>query len=497
MKRLVAISAAIALTTAAPVLHAGKGGTPNGRPFQQINAQLDAHQALLDAHQAILDIHSMQIADLEGTTQALLADVAAIEAVLADHEARIQGNTSAIDGLLLDVTAIENAIAANSMRIDQNMTRLDGLEGEVDDFKAQVDADLATIEGDLARNRAELEGLLAQLESRVSANEADTAALRLDLIAAVSGLQQQIDALNALIQQVRSEIPSNADIETLIATNSVVTGLLADVAALSSAQTTLSTRLSTLEGDFDAEIEALRELIASLPTGGSAGGITDLAAFAQRVSSEAASIRAGVPSNFVFNYEGSRCYIGDGGRDMYDAGNQLNTNLLVSQRSFNGPCLAYTDGQIRTESPLAPGVRPFGPDSSYVTLSLPGLFVMAATDMDIQRFFTTGNNGADNQGGVTDRILDVTVGGQRYTVFAKLVSDRQNTRDPSINQLIVIPGDGAGIAHSFAAGTDDGFHEVSGLSGVDSMVYILTATWNPSTVLSDASIIQLVTNVLD
>lgn len=171
-----------------------------------------------------------------------------------------------------------------------------------------------------------------------------------------------------------------------------------------------------------------------------------------------ADIAALVPTRYDFSEGDTGTSIGDGGNDMYDGGNVLNTDLSSS--------IPYTAGVV-----LASDAK-FGPGSTYFTAKHTGLFVLAADNISIQRFTLTGNNGADGGGSVDGTVLSTTVGGQQFTVYVKRVF---NAGDPSINEIIIVRGNGAGITHTFATYSDNGFHEVAGLSSVSQLWYLLVA----------------------
>jgi hypothetical protein len=100
---------------------------------------------------------------------------------------------------------------------------------------------------------------------------------------------------------------------------------------------------------------------------------------------------------------------------------------------------------------------------------------MAATDCNIYEFYTSGNNGADGGGSVTEHTYSKTVGGNNYKAFIKRIGD--GGFDPSINQIIIVNTDGTGITHSYSSNTNDGEQRVEGLNdnGVTQVHYLLTA----------------------
>ena len=106
--------------------------------------------------------------------------------------------------------------------------------------------------------------------------------------------------------------------------------------------------------------------------------------------------------------------------------------------------------------------------SRYFTAKYPGLFILAATDISIDFFRITGNNGADGSGAADGAILSLG----EFTVFVKRV---HSAGDPSINHIILVPSDDPPITHSFSANTNDGLHTVEGLDSVRELYYLLVA----------------------
>ncbi len=207
-------------------------------------------------------------------------------------------------------------------------------------------------------------------------------------------------------------------------------------------------------------------------------GSVDVAGALVSLDANNAVISALVPDRYDFTggdssdaeFCNSNTNISDGGGDMYDCGNYLNTN-------FGGDIL-YTDGAI-----VASGAD-FGVDSQYFTAKYDGLFVLVAGNISIDSFSVTGNNGADGDGAVDGTVLS-TAGG--YTIFVKRV---YGAGDPTINHMIVVP-EGGTPSHSFAFDTDDDHHRVTGLSDVKELYYLLAARDNDQR-LADADVLNVV-----
>jgi hypothetical protein len=153
-------------------------------------------------------------------------------------------------------------------------------------------------------------------------------------------------------------------------------------------------------------------------------GVPDLRTLLANLDAHHADITNQVPSHYDFQEGDSGNSIVDGGRDMYDGGNYLSTNLT----SY----FPYTNREIANSDSI------FGVGSRYFTAKYPGLFALAVEGMSIDRFTISGALGAGGAGAVEGVLRSFTVGGQRYNLFIKRV---YNAGDPSVNHLIVVPGD--------------------------------------------------------
>ncbi len=169
-----------------------------------------------------------------------------------------------------------------------------------------------------------------------------------------------------------------------------------------------------------------------------------------------ADINAVVNNQYEFSNGISGTCISDGGGDMYDCGNELNTDL--------GTFIPYSDNLLVPDAS-------FGTEGQYFTSKQTGLFLMAADLDNVNTFFISGNNGADGSGMADETVLNLSLGTSDYTGFVKRVCD---AFDPSINHLIIIADD-PGASHSIATDTNDDFHEVTGLANTVRIYYLLFA----------------------
>ena len=171
------------------------------------------------------------------------------------------------------------------------------------------------------------------------------------------------------------------------------------------------------------------------------------------LNTNGSSIAGNIPNGFNFTDGVTGTNIPDGGSDMYDGGNQLNTNLST--------LIPYTGGSISNH----PG---FG-GGAYFTHKFNNLFVMVADLNGVNMFEITGNNGADGSGTYNGFTYTVSIGCLDYDVFVKRVN---GAGDPSINHVFIIPS-GSSATHSFATTTDNDLHTLTNLTGVDRLYYML------------------------
>lgn len=196
---------------------------------------------------------------------------------------------------------------------------------------------------------------------------------------------------------------------------------------------------------------------------------------------------------YLFSDEGPSNEINDGGDDMYDDGNQIYTDLNQ---------VNYTHTQLNENGPLPPesfisdgSVQPndgsystFGTGSFFFTNLYPGLFVLSAATMSINEFRIDGNIGSDGDGLVDTLSFTTSYSSNLYSVFVKRVYD---TNDPSINHIIIVPGDNVGLSQSVDLTSEDDFHQITGLSSKDKLSYLLMAL-SGGVKITDSEIQQVV-----
>lgn len=221
-----------------------------------------------------------------------------------------------------------------------------------------------------------------------------------------------------------------------------------------------------------------------------------------------------IPNKYYFTDEhedtadGKFFGIDDGGDDMYDGANLIDTNLtqdwaVVQDNDGVGidsipithtPAGAEGEGDYTSppmDGVVSDGTPYFGAGSEYFTNMYPDLWVMMADNISINQFSIWGNIGADG-GGEQDYDSAPLNGGQ-FTLFYKSVYD---ANDPTINHMIIVPGGPEGITHNVPPGTSYDDHNITGISDRSRVFYLLTAK-NDDTQLGLATAIQVAEKFLE
>ena len=255
------------------------------------------------------------------------------------------------------------------------------------------------------------------------------------------------------------------------------------------------------EQEMLRDMEAMANRVLTAPMGGAQGAAeapvewvyTALASLNSRYE----EVTGLVPSLYYFSddYINSLTLTGikEGGNDMYDGGNFMNTNRTATWSAIDGGAIVdnatlekasilYTHTQTPTvqipyaNPPMNGSVREsasyFGASSKYFTNMYPGLFVMVADDISISEFNISGDLGADGEG-ISAASVDSIIPG--WTLFYKTVG---NTSDPSVNQLILVPGTSSGITQEYDSSSLYDDHRITGISNRSRIVYALVAQGN-------------------
>jgi hypothetical protein len=199
----------------------------------------------------------------------------------------------------------------------------------------------------------------------------------------------------------------------------------------------------------------------------------DLGSLLNELEANHADITGLVPNLYLFTGGNTGDSIQDGGDNMYaPVGNFIYRNDVAS--------LDYTNGTISQGSY-------FGLGSRYFTVKHPGLFALAAKDISIQDFGIAGFTGMEGVGTVNTDVLSTYVEGDQYTIFVKKA---YGGTTPSINQLIVVPGDGAGIIQTVPSNPKLDDHEISNLESIDEVYYVFVSSANGG-FISDANLLDI------
>ncbi|MFK7972333.1 MAG: PKD domain-containing protein [Bacteroidia bacterium] len=184
-----------------------------------------------------------------------------------------------------------------------------------------------------------------------------------------------------------------------------------------------------------------------------------------------------IPSRYDFTGGTFGTQISDGGRDMFDNGNILSTNL-------DSP-LFYFDNFILPS-------QAFGPSGQYLTRKVPGLFMLAADLNGVSSFNINGGLGADGFGKIDGSSLYINKKGVGYRLFVKRVYDAV---DPSVNHLILLE-DRLGLAQFFPKNTDLDNHTIQGLQRSRRLYYMLFGGEN-GRYMSDSVMLKMADSFLD
>ncbi len=189
----------------------------------------------------------------------------------------------------------------------------------------------------------------------------------------------------------------------------------------------------------------------------------------ESLNEEFLSVTARIPNRYDFSEGVTNYYISDGGDDMYDGGNYLETEF--------GGWISYSDDAVVPSSYL-------GNMGRYFTRKYPGLWVFVA-DFDGPRTLTiNGNLGADGGGLVDGAVIELALGGKNFLGFIKRVYDAGN---PSVNHLVIVEST-PDVAHTFSTYSNDDYHSVYNLPTSARVYYLLYAGSGGSYIDNDETI---------
>lgn len=205
-------------------------------------------------------------------------------------------------------------------------------------------------------------------------------------------------------------------------------------------------------------------------------------------------IRSKIPNINFFYDEGDNNMIDDGGRDMYDTGNAINTNFTqlyadIKEDELNSSLnIPYTHTQAdNTESDMLYATPPmdgiisdsddyFGIGSRYFTNMYPGLFILAATGLSgVTEFSIGGNLGSD--GWATDFYYKQPTSYAGWTAYCKTNKDYGTWGDPTVNHIILVKGPNTSTTQTGDTGGDWDDHAIQNLTDDNTdIIYLLFST---------------------
>ena len=134
--------------------------------------------------------------------------------------------------------------------------------------------------------------------------------------------------------------------------------------------------------------------------------------------------------------------------------------------------------------------------SKYFTNMYPGMFVLAATGMNVTQFGIYGNLGSDGQ--ATDRADQELTDYPGWTVFLKTNNDEDGTGDPNLIHIILLYGDLENTAHAFDANGSWDDDAIVGLGPTNTAAIALVfAKENGTGVIDIDTAVDVANKVLD
>ena len=230
--------------------------------------------------------------------------------------------------------------------------------------------------------------------------------------------------------------------------------------------------------------------------------------------------RTGVGGTYKMKTTG----IDDGYADMYDGGNFFNTNLTQpfdmiynndADRDLSIPCTHSTSlynmwafdpadskgvayRPTTFDATVEVGNDYFGEGSHYFTNMYPGMFVVAATGVDISEFSITGNIGTDSDGDFAMHSFSIVSGGKSYSAFVKSVTKEDGSDEVAPTHIIIVPGSTSGVENLHVPGNDDNYEDqcVSGISGRGE-IYVIVVAKRDGTLLSSQESSSIANKFMD
>jgi len=199
-------------------------------------------------------------------------------------------------------------------------------------------------------------------------------------------------------------------------------------------------------------------------------------------------------TGFFLGHQGDWFGIRDGGDDLEDGGNFINTNLTQSYDNAVGDSVTHDESIPNTHVPAQDDraydafnvyeyeymvTNPngkvsvaddyFGAGSKYFTNMYTGMFCLVANNININEFSVTGDSGTDGGGEVRATSFEISIKGETYSCFVKSIWGD----DPSMNQLIIVDGKLDGLTQLYDTSSEYDDHAIQGLAGRSMIAYLL------------------------
>lgn len=219
-----------------------------------------------------------------------------------------------------------------------------------------------------------------------------------------------------------------------------------------------------------------------------------------------------------YNYDFGITSIDDGCNDMWDGGNLFNTNLTqtYNQAKQGGVNFDESIPYTHTQQPdnldpcdytmppmdgqIVSGTGIFNTASTtcskYFTNMYPGMFMLAATGMNVAQFGIYGDLGSDGQSVVYANSDIANYPG--WTVFLKVNNDNLGTEDPNVTHIMLVYGDVDNIAQVVDCGGSFDDDVLVGLGSTNTAVItIVFATASGDDTIGIGDAVDIADKILD
>lgn len=219
---------------------------------------------------------------------------------------------------------------------------------------------------------------------------------------------------------------------------------------------------------------------------------------------------------YFTDFADNNTYIENGCSDMYDDGNSFNTNLTQpysvakwDNLNFN-ESIPYTHTQANSEvdecnytnppidGQIVSGVGYFNTAScsKYFTNMYPGMFMLAATGVNVTQFGIYGNLGSDGQA-ISQAYTQLT-DYPNWTVFLKTNNDNNGTEDPNVTHITLVYGNVDDVVHAVDTNGDWDDDVLVGLGPQNSaIISVILATESGENIITIDDAVDIGNKILD